>query len=340
MIKETLQIFDIDRNPRRNVSYEKIDKVIGVYNPKDEHQAPLTIGHAEHDTPAQGWVGKIFRMGRKVFANVSYIPEFAKRLIKGEFKFVSIALKPNYELKSKEKTPYLRHLAFTPVPAIPGMKVTGLAPATFSDGLNDYETLEDYEFSIKEEIKKKENYMEKEQVDILVNAAVDQALKKREDELKTEFSDKIEKTEENNKKLQADIDKKTKEITKLSKDSEEYAGKEVENKINLFVDTGRMDPAEKDGWMEKYLKFKEKGAIELFYEELDKIGEKEVKLESGSHFKKKKDPNKKLKEGDMDPEEAKFHEQLGNSKEDIEEYADMDEFSIAYVSPRAKGKEG
>lgn len=340
MIKETLQIFDIDRNPRRNVSYEKIDKVIGAYNPEDEHQAPLTIGHAEHDTPAQGWVGKIFRKGSKIFANVSYIPEFAKELIKGAYKFVSIALKPNYELKSKEKTPYLRHLAFTPVPAIPGMKVTGLAPATFSDGLNDYETLEEFEFSIKEEIKKKEKLMEytKEQHESIVDAAVDRALKKREDELKTEFSDKTEKTNENNKKLQADIDKKDKEITKLSKDSEEYADNEIENKIDLLVSNAKILPADKDGLMEKYVKFKEKKAVELFYDELEVLEKKDVQLEKGSHFTKKKDPNEKLKKGDMDPEEAKFHEQLGNSKEDIEEFADMEEFSIAYVSPRAKEK--
>lgn len=339
MIKETLQIFDVERNPRENVSYETIDKMIGAYDPLNEHQAPITIGHPKDDSPSYGLVGKIFRKGKDVFANVSYIPEFANMLKKGLFKFVSIAFNRKYK-SIKGKIPYLRHLAFTPVPAIPGMKTTSLAPVTFSDDFEDYETFGDYEFNEKKEIKKKEKLMEytKEQHESIVDAAVDRELKKREDELKTEFSYKEETFKATEKKLNDSITEKDKNIKKLSKDSEEYADNEIENKIDLLVSNAKILPADKDGLMEKYVKFKEKGAVELFYDEIEVLEKKDVQLEKGSHFNKKKDPNEKLKAGDMDPEEAKFHEQLGNSKEDIEEFADMEEFSIAYVSPRAKEK--
>lgn len=344
MIKETLQIFDLDNNSRKNVSYETVDKLISAYDPKNEHQAPITIGHPKDDSPSYGLVGSMFRKGKDVFANVSYIPEFAEMLGKGLYKFVSLAFKRKYKSK-KGETPYIRHLAFTPIPAITGMKTTKLSPITFADDLKEYDDLGEYEFNSKEEIKKKECSMEitQEQLDGMITSAVNTAVTKAESRFKTEFSDQITTLETDTKDLKTKLKSKETEVDKMKKNADDFADQAVENRIDVIIAAGIREPADKEGLMGDYAKYKEKNAGDLFADILTKMeDETEKKLEPGSHFDKKKDLKKQMikqKKTDIEEEEQKFHDDLGHSEKDIEQFANMDSFSIVQVGVNLNRKE-
>lgn len=105
-----------------------IDKMISLYDPA-RHEAPLVIGHPEHDAPAWGWLDKVKRVGSVLMGKFKDVqPAFEEMFRKGQFKKRSISFYRTPE------GPALRHVGF--LGAMPP-EVKGLADvklASFSAG--------------------------------------------------------------------------------------------------------------------------------------------------------------------------------------------------------------
>jgi hypothetical protein len=98
---------------------EDLDKIIRLYDPA-HHEAPIVIGHPEHDSPAYGWIEALKREGDRLLAKPKQLVEDFKDWVrKGLYKKISIALYPDLAL---------RHVGF--LGAVPPA-VKGLATAQF-----------------------------------------------------------------------------------------------------------------------------------------------------------------------------------------------------------------
>jgi len=95
-----------------------LDAVVDNYNPA-EHEAPVVIGHPEHDAPAFGWVAGLRRVGDMLQAKLRQLPpQFESLVRQGQFKKRSVAF---YQTA---RGLALRHLAFLGAmpPAVKGLK--------------------------------------------------------------------------------------------------------------------------------------------------------------------------------------------------------------------------
>lgn len=94
---------------------QDLDEIVSLYDPTI-HEAPIVLGHPEHDSPAYGWIEAIKRVEDKLLAKPRQLVEEFKNMIrKGSYKKVSIALYPDLGL---------RHVGFLGgmTPAIKGLK--------------------------------------------------------------------------------------------------------------------------------------------------------------------------------------------------------------------------
>jgi hypothetical protein len=99
-----------------------LDQVVGSYDPA-HHEAPLIIGHDQQDdTPALGWVRKVWRKGKELWGKVELTPK-AEQLIKdGVFKKVSSSFYlPEAETNPTPGRLSLRHLGLVSIPAVKGL---------------------------------------------------------------------------------------------------------------------------------------------------------------------------------------------------------------------------
>lgn len=99
-----------------------LDQVVGSYDPS-HHEAPLIIGHDQQDdTPALGWVRKIWRKGSELWGKVELTPK-AEQLIKdGVFKKISSSFYlPEAETNPTPGKLSLRHLGLVSIPAVKGL---------------------------------------------------------------------------------------------------------------------------------------------------------------------------------------------------------------------------
>jgi hypothetical protein len=105
-----------------------IDQMVASYDPA-KHEAPVVIGHPEHNAPAYGWVEALRRVGSVLMGKLKQVqPQFEELVRKGLFKKRSISF---YVTPSG---PALRHVGF--LGAMPP-EVKGLADvklASFSAG--------------------------------------------------------------------------------------------------------------------------------------------------------------------------------------------------------------
>lgn len=108
----------------------RLQEIVGTYDPAT-HEAPIVVGHPEHDDPAFGWVKGLRVDGDRLIAETDQVdPEFADMVKAGRFKKRSPAF---YAPDSKgNPTPgkwHLRHVGF--LGAMPP-SVKGLKPAAFA----------------------------------------------------------------------------------------------------------------------------------------------------------------------------------------------------------------
>ena len=110
---------------------------VAAYDPA-VHEAPLVVGHPEHNLPAYGWVKSLAFADGVMKADPDQVnPEFADLVNAGSFKKVSAAFyapgSPNHPLAGKagHDTYYLRHVGFlgAQAPAVKGLRSPSFADA-------------------------------------------------------------------------------------------------------------------------------------------------------------------------------------------------------------------
>ncbi len=111
-----------------------IDKMIANYDPAN-HEAPIVVGHPEHDAPAFGWIQSLKRDGDVLLGMPTQVPSQFEDLVReGRFKKRSISL---YRTANG---PALRHVGF--LGAMPP-EVKGLADLKFASfGSEKFEAIE------------------------------------------------------------------------------------------------------------------------------------------------------------------------------------------------------
>ncbi len=124
----------------RKFTEQDIDKMLSMFsNEKSEttegRKVPLTPGHPNDNDPALGWVSRVWRDGKSMFAEfVDIIPEAIEAIKAKSFREVSIALSGST----------LRHVGLLGAvpPAVPGMGGFQFADADYSE----------YEFVVEEDL--------------------------------------------------------------------------------------------------------------------------------------------------------------------------------------------
>jgi hypothetical protein len=107
-----------DYGAKGKFSAADLDKIVANYDPA-KHEAPVTLGHPEHDAPAYGWTESVKRVGDVLYAKLKQVPDAFEQLVRdGRFKKRSVAL------YSGASGPSLRHIGF--LGALPP-EVKGLA---------------------------------------------------------------------------------------------------------------------------------------------------------------------------------------------------------------------
>lgn len=134
--------------------------MVAAYDPA-VREAPLTVGHPEHNRPAYGWVKRVARneAGRLVVDTHQVEPQFAEMVAAGRFKKRSASFyPPQHPNNPKPGNWYLRHVAFLGAqpPAIAGLKdfaddVAGTV--SFSEGEPEPAATHPKEHSMTQEIK-------------------------------------------------------------------------------------------------------------------------------------------------------------------------------------------
>jgi hypothetical protein len=205
-----------------------LDSIVSKYDP-DVHEAPAVYGHPKTDAPAGGWVKKLFREGKKLFAEIDFIAEFAESIKRGLFKKRSIALNPDGSLK------HVGFLGGVP-PAVKGM-------ANIKFNSESKESV--FEFS------QKENDMNEEEKKVL-----ELKIKEQSDVI-AQYSEQIKKQSD----IIVSFETKTKEAEKAARNVEYSAF------CDKMIAEGKLLPVNKDGvisYMEsqhdaKVIEFSENG---------------------------------------------------------------------------------
>ena len=106
-------------------SQDDLQNIANTYNFGDA-PAPVVIGHPKTDTPAYGWVEKLFVEGDKLKATISNATaDFVEMVKDGRYKKVSASLfKPDAPNNPKPGNWHLKHLGFlgAAAPAVSGLK--------------------------------------------------------------------------------------------------------------------------------------------------------------------------------------------------------------------------
>jgi len=111
-----------------DISFSQADlaAMAAAYDPA-KHEAPIVIGHPQHNLPAYGWIKGLSAEGDDLYAEAGEVnPEFADMVKAGAFKKVSAA----FYAQNSGVYP-LRHVGFLGAqpPAIKGLKQTEFADA-------------------------------------------------------------------------------------------------------------------------------------------------------------------------------------------------------------------
>ena len=222
------------------VTKELIDELIETYDP-EKYEVPNVIGHPpfKSQTPAYGWVKKLFRRGDELIQRASLLPELVEMIKKGMFKKRSIA----WLFPKNPSNPYpgkntLAHVGWlgAVAPAIKGMPnakfsvdIDNLKIAEFSEGEREVKKL------------KEEKLMEftQEQLDDRVKTKVSEVTKELSDKHEIEIatlSDEKKDFETQIKILKTDIETKDKEIKTFNeKEFEHEVEKAMLSELKLKI---------------------------------------------------------------------------------------------------------
>lgn len=115
-----------------------------AYDPA-KHEAPLVVGHPQHDTPAYGWVGKLAVANGALDATPTQVnADFAEQVAQGAYKKISASFyAPDSPSNPVPGVYYLRHVGFLGAqpPAIKGLRAPEFAEG--EQGVVDFSEWDD-----------------------------------------------------------------------------------------------------------------------------------------------------------------------------------------------------
>ena len=113
-----------------NFTASDLTATVAAYNPT-LHEAPLVIGHPQHNTPAAGWVQSLTATPEGLIATPQQIdPTFAEQIAAGSYKKISASFyHPTAPNNPVPGVYYLRHVGFLGAqpPAVKGLRPIELA---------------------------------------------------------------------------------------------------------------------------------------------------------------------------------------------------------------------
>jgi hypothetical protein len=113
-----------------NFTESDLAATVAAYNPT-LHEAPLVIGHPQHDAPAAGWVKSLSATAQGLIAEPQQIDAtFAEQIAKGSYKKISASFyHPTAPNNPVPGVYYLRHVGFLGAqpPAVKGLRPIELA---------------------------------------------------------------------------------------------------------------------------------------------------------------------------------------------------------------------
>ena len=255
MIKEIFKAgtwTDANGNTRK-FTEKDIDDIISQFsNEKSEtiqgRKVPLTPGHPKDDDPALGWVSRIWRDGKSLFAEfVDIIPEAVKAIKAKSFREVSIALTGNT----------LRHVGLLGAvpPAVPGMGGFKFADGDFME-YSFSEDDRDFMDKIIEKLQKTFNLKKSGDDMPTLEEKLNEEnveLKNKVGDLETELSeaqDKIKVLEEEKKAVTAEKEKAETELKASNEKIESFEAEKKElvytNWLDKMVAEKKLLPAKKE----------------------------------------------------------------------------------------------
>lgn len=248
-------------------SESDLQKTVEAYDPS-LHEAPIVVGHPKDNLPAYGWVSKIDFSDGILNADAIQVDEdFSEMVRAGRFKKRSASFySPDSPSNPVPGVYYLRHVAFLGAepPAVKGLK-----DVNFSE---DEEGIVEFSDSymvagifrrLREFIISKFSKEDADEVvpSYLVESLEEEARRESDSNLPTSFNEGADdmtleelKAENDqlktaNQKLQSDMDQMKNDFSeresKLAQREEALERKEVEAKIDEFVEAGKVVPAEK-----------------------------------------------------------------------------------------------
>ena len=115
-----------------DITEADLEKTVVAYQPS-RHEAPLVVGHPQHDAPAWGWVASLALEDGILWAMPNQVdPAFAEQVADGRYKKISASFyTPNAPSNPYPGVYYLRHVGFLGAQP-PAVK--GLPDAMFREG--------------------------------------------------------------------------------------------------------------------------------------------------------------------------------------------------------------
>jgi len=184
-------------------SPEDLSRIADQYDPR-EHEAPLVLGHPQHDSPAYGWVEALKVTGQSLMAKLKAVDDdFRQWVNEGRYKKRSISLYPDLQL---------RHIGFLGglPPAVKGLRDFTFPQEFFEGGLMEYE-----ETLILEETVSSDQSKELEKQVIALRAEIDQLsqelLRQKQENERLTSQMKEEEASQKKAEVQGFVDEKVKE---------------------------------------------------------------------------------------------------------------------------------
>ncbi len=219
---EDVEIFEAGYHKGKFYSLDYLDKLVENFKAlRDKVKPPVKLGHGSQDLlhreglPAGGWVTDVKRVGRKLVATLSEVPEKVYKAIKkGAYKRISSEIYPEFRFGGKNFGPVLKAIALLGAD-IPEIKT-----------LSDVLALDD------------------DQVSIWLNSQADRkggegkVAKFTEEELKLLIEEKVE---EETQKFREELAKAKREKAAAEKRIKELEERQRKEKIESFVERLRSE---------------------------------------------------------------------------------------------------
>ena len=230
--EDEIEVFRAGEYPQAAITEADLDDVVKDYN-SAVHEAPVVVGHPEHNMPAFGWVASLKREGGVLLATLKdVVPEFADAVKRGLFKKRSASfLWPH---NSPTGRWYLNHIGFLGA-AKPQIK--GLKDITFADARQRV----DFEFTVGADCDphNKEDVMTEEQI----KKITEDATAKATECVRAEFAGKIAGLEKENTALK---ERATQAEGRAAKIEASAARKDTAAFCDDLVRKGTLTPAMRD----------------------------------------------------------------------------------------------